>query len=196
MYETDPVKITSTTRNFRVNLQTNFFDYFETWGNVQTSLVFTNATGNFAYTFVSTDGSSITACLNVKKRASAGSTLINETCVTAASGTILTNVLADVDDVTYLATGFLRINPDKVTNQETASFVTGYQKWGKDGILASFFVRMALTMIGIWNPLIALILLILADVGMIYMGLYYMSPMVLSFYVILAAITIYRVNRK
>ena len=193
--ETDPVKITSTTRNFRINLLTNFFDFFETWDNTQTSLTFTNATKNFAYTFLNTDGTSVTACLNVVRQTSMTNTLINETCVTSSSGTILINV-GETSDYTFKAVGTIQANPIRVSDILFVSFDDGYKEWGKDGIFATFFVRMALAMIGIWNPIVAIILLILADIGMISIGLYAMNTQTFIFYILLGALTIYRVNRK
>ena len=197
--ETEPVKITGTSRNFRINLQTDFFDFFETFDNMQTSLTFTNATRNFAYTFLSTTGTSVTACLKVIQRTAADDLLVNDTCVTAASGTILVNVGAEdeVDGKTFIATGRIEVNPTWISDVFEKTFgVDLGDKIGADGILATLFLRLALSCIGIWNPMVAIIFLLLADITMVVMGIYKMSWIALISYIILGILAIYRVNRK
>ena len=195
MLESEPVKVTSTERNFRVDLITNFFDYYDTWENIHTSLTFTNATLNFVYTFINTEGANIEACLNVRKRTTMADTLINETCITAASGTILVNIGEPGDD-TFIGTGTIMASPPWVSDILFKTFNVGYKRWGKDGILAAFFVRTTLAMVGIWNPVVAVILLLVADFSMVSMGIYVMNAGVFIFYIVLGGIVLYRVGRK
>lgn len=193
---TDPVKITGTSRNFRINLQTNFFDFYDVFDSIQSSLTFTNSTLNYAYTFVNTEGSSVTACLNVIERSAITDVLINNSCITASSGTILVNVGSDVDGKTFIGTGTIQVNPTDLNQILEKHFKGSFKKYGQDGILISVLVRITLALIGLWNPVVALILLVLADVGMVSMGLYGMSWTVLIFYLVLAGITMYKVGRK
>lgn len=193
--ETEPVKITGTTKNFRINLLSDYFTFYDTENNITTSLTFTNATGNFAYTFLNPTGNSVTACLSVIQRTIMLDTLLNETCQTAASGTILIGI-TNVSDTTYIATGTISINPKFVTDVLSVSYKDGYKKWGQEGILMTFLVRITFAMIGIWNPVVAIILLLFADIGMIAMGLYYMSWETLIVYIIMAFIVMYRVNKS
>ncbi len=196
--ETDPVKITGTERNFRINLRANFFDFMEDFDGVQTDLKFTNSTLNFAYTFLNTEGTSVTACLKVIERSAVTDLLVNETCVSSSGGTILVNIgtPGSTDGKSYMATGTIQVNPTDVTDILWKIFGRDFKRWGQDGIFVAMFVRMGLALIGVWNPMVALILLLFADVAMIWTGLYHLGTLSLIFYIILGLIAIYRVNRK
>ncbi len=193
--ESEPVKITSTTRNFRINLAENDFAHYDEATNVTTGLTFTNSTGNFAFTWVNPTGIAKRACLNVIRRSITDDVEIGETCQNAASGTILINA-GDTLDYTFIATGTISGSPFLLTNMLEVSFDEGYKKWGKDGIFASFFLRLALALTGIWNPVVAIIMLILADIGMMAMGLYSWSWTTFVVYIIMAFITMIRVGKK
>ena len=120
---------------------------------------------------------------------------INSSCLTASSGTILVNI-GTPENVTYIGTGTIALNPSFVTDVVSVSYDEGYKKWGKDGIFVSFLVRLTMAMIGIWNPVIAIILLVLADIGMMAAGLYHMGWETIMVYIIMAVITMYKVGRK
>jgi hypothetical protein len=193
--ESDPVKISSTTRNFRISLQTDYFSHYDTAKDVLTSLTFTNSTGNFAYTWVNPTGISKTVCLKVIRRSISGDTTIGNTCETSASGTILVNI-GETLDYTFIATGMISGSPFLLKELLEVSFEEGYKAFGKDGIFATFFLRLALALMGIWNPAIAIALLILADISMMVMGFYSWSWSVLVVYIIMAAVTIFKVGKK
>lgn len=193
--ETDPVKITTSTKNFRINLLSDYFEFYDDLNGVSTSLTFTNSTKNFAFTFANPTGTSVTACLKVIKRNTIADTLIEESCTTSASGTILVNIGNNTADNSYIATGRIRFNPDFVTDVLSIDFNEGYKRWGKDGIFVTYLVRLTFAMIGIWNPVVAILLLMIADVSMIVMGLFHMSWTVLITYIILGFLTMWRVNK-
>lgn len=196
--ETDPVKIASDSRNFRIDLLTDFFELYETLDAVSTNLIFTNSTRNFAYTFLNTEGTRVTACLDVIERTTIADVAINSSCVDSAGGTILLNIGSAAETVgrTYIATGSIKVNPTWITDIKIASFEDGYKKYGKDGIFLSFLVRLTLALMGIWNPIVAIILLVLADIGMVAMGLYHLEWPTMIVYIILAGITMWRVNKN
>jgi len=196
--ETEPIKIGSTSRNFRINLLVDFFDLYNIVDGVTTSLTFTNSTRNFAYTFLNPSGTVITACLDIIERTTIADVDVNSSCISSAGGTILLNIgsTAEVVGRTFLATGSVNVNPWKITDILGASFEDGYRKYGKDGIFLSFLVRLTFALMGIWNPIVAIILLVVADIGMVAMGLYYLEWPTFMVYIILASITIWRLKNK
>jgi len=193
--ETEAVKITSTTRNFRINLLTDFSSFYDIVNEITTSLIFTNSTKNFAYTFINPTGNSVEACLNVTKRSAYGDFYIGGSCSTAASGTLLVNI-GNVTDGLYIASGTIHINPFFLTDVLSVNYDLGYKTLGKDGIFFSFLLRVVFAMIGIWNPIVAIVLVGLVDVVMVSMGLFYMTWEVMVVYLLLIGLTIYRLNRK
>ena len=122
-------------------------------------------------------------------------TFINETCVTAASGTILVNI-GEPGSNTFIGTGTIEASPLWLSDVLFKTFNVDPLKWGRDGIFAAFFVKMALAMVGIWNPVIAIILLLVADFSMISMGFYAMNAGIFIFYIVLGGIALYRVGRR
>jgi len=80
--EDGPTKITTTSRTFRINLLSDFFDrYTDIIYNIYSTLNYTDATGNFRFTWSDPDGNYHYGCLKVTKESIAGNTLINDTCV-------------------------------------------------------------------------------------------------------------------
>ena len=196
--ETAPIKITSTSRNFRITLLTDFFDTYDAAGNITTGLTFTNTTKNFAYTFLNPTGMPVTACLKVIERSVRRDLLINTTCLNAASGTILINVGNDTSTAgkTFIATATTAASPSFLQDSLTISFADGYKKWGREGIYATVYLRLGLAMIGIFNPMIAIILVVIVDFFMIILGLYSLSWPIIGVYLILAGLAIWRLNQK
>lgn len=196
VFTSDANKIISTTRNFRVSISSDYFDRWDTYNNITTLLTFNNATRNYAYTFLNPTGSTVEACLYIYKEQAMAETLVNSSCVTASAGTILLNIGSNYIGYNYLAKGSIHINPT-MWDFLSASFDTGYETWGKDGIFLTFFVRIAMAMIGLWNPIIAIILLVLSDFGMMAMGLFKLNWETFIVYVAMAGIIVWRLsNRK
>ena len=192
--ETEPVKLTTVTRNFRINLLDDFITGYNANKNVTRSLTFTNSTGNFIYTFVNPTGTDVTACLSVYQRVVLGDIPINETCLTSPSGTILINIGSDRSGI-YVATGTVSASP-AVFDALIVDYAEAYKQWGQSGVFAAFLVRVTLLMIGAWNPIIGIVMLMLADILMIMFGLMKLSWDVMIIYLILGGWAIIKLRNK
>ena len=60
----------------------------------------------------------------------------------------------------------------------------------------TFYLKVAFAMIGIWNPIVGIALVVLADITMFMMGIYELSWNILMIYIILAAVVIWKVGRR
>ncbi len=193
---TNPTKITSTTGNtFRVSFQTDFFTNYNIGQGVTRSLGFTNSTLTFTYIFSDSTGKASRGCLEIVKRTSSSDTTINESCVTSSAGTI-NIVLNNPGSATYLAKGTIKINPTFLTDFITVSFDQSYTKWGLEGIFVSFLLITTVTLAGVFSPVVAVALMIVGVVISILANIFYLSWAVLVSFIIVGAITLYRVSRN
>jgi len=195
--ETEPTKITASPRNFRINLLDDYFDNFDDTQGITTELSFTNSTLNFAYTFINPEGTGVTACLDVTKRSINGDTLINNSCITAASGTILLNIGDNVGTNTFIGVGSITRDGDTfITDTESVSFDYGYKVYGISGLFVSFFLILTLALIGVWNPGVSVLFMIVGVVTTNLLGFFQLNWEILIAFIIIGVITMYRVSRK
>ena len=193
-----PAKISLLSKTFRLNFEgDNIADYNE-YKNMLTNLTYNNNTRNFVFTFTNPSGISRDGCLEVTKKGALGDTVINDTCTSGTSGTVTVNIDGyDNISATYLARGYIVDDEvDRSLEFLSFSFDEGYKEWGKDGIFATFFLRLAVAMIAIYSPTIAIVLLFVVDILMYMLGLFSMDYQTIIVYFILVVVSIWRMNKK
>ena len=157
---------------------------------------FNNATKTFSFVYSTASGLSREYCLKIEKLSPlASNEVVNITCQNGTSGTILATIPGDVGSSTYIAKGYM-VGSTHILSILEASFDEGYKQWGKDGILATVFLRIAVACIGIWSPLIAIILLAFIDIFMVILGLYSMSLVTIVLYLVLISATVWRLGKR
>ncbi len=198
IFSSEPIKLTTTARTFRVDLTTDQFATISNINDVVTGLIYTNSTRNFAYTWANPTGTSVTGCLRVTKRNISGNHLVNQTCTTSASATILINIgsVAAIEGNSYIGMGSLQINPSSWEEYLEISFEKGFEKWGRDGIFMVFMLKLAMALMGIWSPIVAILLMAAVDIFMFSTGLIGMQWSFMVTYIILGMIVIARINKK
>lgn len=197
LLETDPTKIITTSKKLRVILEGSSSGSYDALNSMTTSLTYNNVTKNFVYTFSNPTGLAKEFCLRVTRRVVASDVLVNNTCTTSTSGTLLVNIGAVPIDGIYLAYGTVSGSPTISSDLlEIDISDEAWKTYGKDGIFMTFFIKVSFAMIGIWNPIVAIALLVVADIVMFMMGIYQLSWSVMLIYIIMAAITIWKVNQK
>jgi len=194
--DTTPTKMTTTSRTFRINLLSDFFDrYTDVIYNIYSTLNYTDSTGNFAFTYSDPNGNYHFGCLKVTKESVGGQTLIGETCVESTAATILVNVNNSGSvNGTYSAVGYVLFD-DKYTLQIlTKTWGHLSEVFGKEGLFYVFFIVLTVVMVGIFNPQLAIIL---GMIGLIFsniLGFIYIDIGWLSVIIIAAGLTIYRMR--
>jgi len=197
LLSTNQTKIVTTSKTFRVNLQSSSSDSYDNLNQMTTTLNFNNVTNNFIYTFSNPTGLSKEFCLKVTQRKVTADVLVNNTCSSSASGTILVNIGAVPDYATYIASGSVSGSPTLLDKMlEVSISDEAYKTYGEDAIFMTFFVKLAFAMIGIWNPIVAIIMIMLADVVMGIMGIYKLNLMTITTYIIMGCVVIWKINRR
>ena len=194
--ETTPIKLITTTYSFQISLTDDYFTNYNTVMGISGDVTFTNTTKYFSYTFTNPTGSSQLGCLKIRKISLYGDTVINQSCVNAAASTINLAISEATGSNTYIGTGTIGIGTNTfILDEATASFNEGYKTYGKEGIFVTFLLVLTLTMIGIWSPIIAVVLMVLGFVLSIILGIFYLSWGMMIGFIILGIIVIMRLNR-
>jgi len=194
--DTSATKMTTTARTFRINLLSDFFDrYTDVVYGIYSTLNYTDATGNFAFTYSDPNGDYHYGCLKVTKESLGGQTLINETCVASTAATILVNINNSGSvNGTYTAVGYVLF--DDMYVLETMSRTWGHLSdvFGDEGLFYTFFILVVCIAVAIFSPKIAIILAIIGLVFTNILGFYFVNVGWLVVLIIGAVLTIYRMG--
>ncbi len=195
--ETEPTKVLLTSLTLRVNLGIDFFPNFNYVDSIATSLSFTNATQNFRYTFSNPTGESVTACLKVERQSINSISILNETCETTSSGSILITINSTGFTGSFIGTGKITYeSEDYITDVLSVSFDEQYKVWGKSGLFVTFLLILTLSLIGIWHPVAAVVLLIAGIFLATVFDIFSIGWAAMSGLIIVGAIAIYKLNER
>jgi hypothetical protein len=193
--ETEPTKLSLTEYTLRISLADSYLDTYIVKEGITSSLTYNNVTQNFVYTFSDPSGTTTQACLKVTQARLTSDVLIETSCVTSSSGTILIGI-TDLNG-TYIATGTVTIDDNSfVTDSLTIVFDTNYKTWGLSGVFASFLIVLTLIMVGIWNPMVAVLLGTIGVLVSVSLGLLGLTMTTVVTIIILGGIAMYRLNHK
>lgn len=195
---TKPTKIVGTSKTLRIDLdETNYFEQYDELRDISHSLTFTNSTLTFAFSYNDGSSSISEGCLRVVKRSINGETTLNDTCLSSPSGTVYTTLPSNVGSNTFVATSYVKYSDGQiyVLGTKSVSFDNTHRVYGSDGIFASFFLTITLVMVGIWSPVVAIILMVLAIVLSAVLHLFQLSWHIIITLIILGGMTLYRLNK-
>jgi len=191
----EPQKIDSLSNIFRISLTADPFETIQTLDNVVTSLTFDNDTNTFTYTFNDLTGDVNLACLRVTRRTYSGDTLINKTCVNSNAGSIDITI-SNPGTSLYIATGVIQINPERVTDTFAKHFDTTFTTWGDEGLMMTFLMVSTIVLVGVFSPVIAIILGLAALIFAIVMGLFHLTWTTMMGLIIVGGIAMYKQSKK
>ena len=197
--ETTPTKILSTTLTLRVNLAGDPYINYFTVQDMTCNLYFTNATSNFGFFFLNPEGSAVNATLSVKRENPLeGTVFINSTTVESVSATILVSIGVRDDTSTYWGTGTINIDgTDYVCGSPSGiSFGEEYKEWGMEGLLFAFLIILGCVMAMLWMPEAAIVICVVGVILCIATDIIVLSPLVLTTFIILGCIALYKVSKK
>ena len=122
--------------------------------------------------------------------------LENETCVTTTTGTI-TSILTSTGNFTFIATGKITVGGDSfICDSASYSENTTWQTYGLQGVFVALLLIIALVTIGIWHPIISIMLAIATIVFLTMTGLFHLSWGALVTVIILGGIVLYKLSRS
>jgi len=193
---TSPTKITSTTQTFQVVLGEDYLETFTTANNVGCTMDYDNSTKGFSFTFNNPSGTEVAACLDLIKSSLNSDRVINSTCINSAAGTLNLYIPGAVQDYTYYAQGLITIDGNEfVCADDSVSFKDTYKKFGTSGLMGTFLLTIALIAIGLWSPIVAILLAVIGLVASWFLGFFFLTPGYMIAFVICAIIFMVRLNK-
>ncbi len=193
--ETDPKKLTLTTYNFRINLQTDYLENYYIAQGVACTLVFDNSTLKYTYTFADASTTIEQGCLDIYRITNSGTALINSSCVESTSGEINIIIPAPGSD-TFRGVGSIYIEGAEFMCADPLQqdFDLGWKDWGMEGVFVAMLLMVTIIMIGIWHPIIAIGLTALTMALLSFIGMIHLGWAALISMIILAAIAMWKIR--
>lgn len=198
VFESDPTKIVTTQKTFRITVGTDFFANYGTVRDITGDVSFNNNTKVFTYVYSDSTGGATQACLTVERNSINGDTQLDSSCQSAAAGTIQYTIAEATATNTYTGTGTITYEAEEyVVDVETATYNDRYKVFGLEGILIVFYLIVTLVMIGVssLSPVIAIAMMLIGFIASVLLGVFYMNWYALSFFIVMGLFTIYRVSR-
>lgn len=193
---TEPTKLTSTTRTFRINLVSDYFANYDVFLGATTSLTFNNATNRFRYTYSDPSGNVRQGCLRLVRRSVNGDSEVNQSCTSSAASTIILTIPSPVGSNLYIGTGSVGINPTFVTDVLEHSFDQAWRQFGLAGVFVSLLIVLALALAGLPSFIISIVLAVVGLVFVNMLGFYHLNWSILVGLVISAGIFVYRTKQN
>jgi len=127
---------------------------------ITTSLSFLTASNQFKYTWDNSDGTAITATLEIYTVSPLGNTLYNTSSTTASSGTMYL-AIEEVNGTTYLAEGYAEFSGESeptLMETLTQTFSQVEEIFGVFGLFLTAIILISMVALGLWSPPVASIM--------------------------------------
>ena len=196
--ESSDVILTGTTYQFRVNL---LRDYFSDYNNVLgTSCLLTldKTSREFSFTYIDTTQKITSGCFDVRYRTAYSDTSVYSNCTQSVAGSFTYNIPTVNSNATFIATGSVMIDDQTFVCGSPLSYTDDrdYLNYGVDGLFFGFLIVLVLVMATLWNPSVAVALLVLGFVLSVLTGVLFISHTILISFIVAGGIVMYRVSRR
>ena len=194
--DTSPETISSDTLLFQIDLNDDYYTTATTGIGVYTDLTFENTTTTFTCAWNSLVNLT-QVCVKVEKHTLNGIFDINLTCSTGDSGAITAMIGENVNESTYVANCYATSNEGSLQlDTLSVSFNYDWKEYGEEGVWVSWLLIITLTMVGLWNIAVAIILMCIAVVVVVIMGFFHLTLTYLIGFILLGIITAIRLNKQ
>lgn len=196
---TSPIIITSTSKTFRIDITTDVFDDLNAVRNATGEVIFYNTTDNYVVFEYNDPYNNIKeGCLRVTEKGYPGDSIVYDECILGSSGTLTYTIGNNTGDNTFIGVGFAKMEDGSEYIMDVASYTFDelWREYGLGGLFISFLLIVTLVMIGIWNPIISVVMMILGFFVSYTFGWFHLTPHLIITFVILSGITIYKLGRE
>ena len=195
---TNPTYINSDTISFYIDTEKDYLeDYFLTQ-DVYSSLTYNNLTQNLRYEYSDSTASVEQGCLRLYRLQGVGSTLVNSSCNSGASGTILLNV-DNISGSTYIGKSFVYIeNKEIPIDSLSIHFPTtdAQNTIGLMGLLVDLLVTISFGFIFFFSIPLAIILIPIPTVMLSSIGFLAIDPAIAWGIEVAALVLAFIINKR
>ena len=206
-FDSIPNTVFSTAYTIRISEAGNAFESIREGSLVFKNLTFSNISNSFTFTYNDANGLAAQTCLKAQSLSLRdGASVICNTCSTSASATLVCPVNSSImANKTIIATALLftssgQNSTTKILDEQTitpnALVENVKQIFGKTGVFIGWILIIAMVMLGLWNPIVALVFGTVGFIttymlGIITLGTVNAVSLIVGL-VLLVGITIYR----
>lgn len=196
--ETDVTKISTTSYNFVINLETDYYEEATTPSGIYATLTFENSTKYFTFTWSDVSNLVNKTCLEIQRQTINSITTVNYTCSTETTGSIILGIGENVSTNTYIANGYVLIDDTlHLLRTLSVSFDYKYKEYGLDGVFVAFLIIGFMAFLGFTISIATGVIMITLGVVMtIIIGFLHISYTWLMTLIIIGLIIIFRTNRS
>jgi len=170
--DTTATEILANILYFTIDVLEDIFTSYDGIGDVEYNLTYSNTTLQFSFVWNDLTGLVREGCLKVIEHTPLKETLICNDCTESTSATLLCNI-TDTGNL-FKAVGLIETltnNSLYVVATESWSFDTKYLTFGAFGVFIAFLFIMTLAGVGMWNPVVAVVLSLVGLVFSVIIGL-------------------------
>lgn len=167
----------------------NFQNYLHT--GISYSLGFNNNTNNVTFVFTDANGLTNNFNLLVQNYNATGTTTVCNASVSGASGTAICGLSGQPNGTYFAQAYYNQGGTTQVIDRITANIETNaVQMFGKEGLFWSLFFILEMAMVGMWNPAVAVGMVIVGIISIFAFGFVSMSYLVVVSMIILGGVVI------
>jgi len=197
--QTVPTKITTTTKTLRIDLSdVKYFDRYDVTRGITHSLTWTNSSKTFTFTWTDSSGDIVYACLKVNRDSIGSNTILSDQCTQSTAGTLLYTITDNITDETYTATSYVKFSENEIyiLDTLTQTFEQTFKKFGLSGIFVTFLFTLTLIGIGMWSPLIAILMALFGLIIASILGIFAVGWGALISLIIMGGVLLYKLSKN
>lgn len=195
-----PTKLIDTSNEYTILTAQSALISLEKIPGVSTSLTYNNATRTFIYTWADTNNLVTSGCLSITKVARGTRSIINNTCSSTNSGSLLYTIpLADTNQSSFIAQGYITTNTrysTYYTDQQSITFATAFEVMKNFGPVIALLLLLALILAGPVGTAEVLIGSLAALIISVWMGFVYFSWTSIISIIVFVVAVIYKLRGR
>lgn len=171
-------------------------DFYQT-ANVLHSLNYTDGNNSFSFYWTDTDGHTTQACLNVTTMTALNTSIFfSSVCESTSTGIIYSNI-TNTTGTTYVGIGYILLAGEYIAVEaKTTSFTNIVDDFGRVGLFWTFLLIMMITLSGIWDLTVMLVMQGIAIIITRMMGLHALEWSTVTTIMMVIFIIVYMINKR
>lgn len=174
VYQTNTMKIACLTTPCQISLalpstSTNLFTNYQNTG-INYYLNYSNATKVITYNFVDTSATATSFRLQVINTNLTSNNVVCDTTTTASSGTITCDLTGNTTGTYFAQAYYTKSGVTQVIDRLTVTLDNNIATFGKEGLFWAILFLLTVAMVGIWNPVASIGMLIVGLIGLFMFG--------------------------
>ena len=196
IFVSESTKILSSEIYFYIRIIEDPVSIFSRARNLDYDLLYDNVTQTFVFTYNDVSNIVRDGCLVVSKMGQRSDEVLCNTCETS-SATTLSCTIPGTMSGTYIAKAYIdttSINSNFLVDFIEVIVSVTHEMFGQVGTISTFILGGTFAFIGLWNPVAAVMLSIVALIFSVWLGIFYMSYVSLVILIVFGLILLFKLR--